>query len=330
MSQYLSFKGQIVTKVSSAVLMRIASMKFTVLIDELRRETDKRLSDLEEFLRGRYLKGVNTLINTPNQNKEWIPTSFEMYGPFAMANLEGIKKDVQSRAIMIYQKPAMKLSISRSDVNTPKALSEFQKARDKAFTLLFSGGYKLVKEVLEQVIDPIFNNEKIKIDKWDSDLIKMIEREAEDPLWNERDLQLYKPLITLAFIVSHKDKEILKNLLEYGREEIIRKRELLTDEFDIDVLRAIMEIANETEEYPIKIFNEQIWKRLKEKNEYTDKEKRGISTKIGHSVSRVITKFKRITPQNKRAYVIEREVIEDIKRRYRIRGITFDNDGVNK
>tara|TARA_R100001530_G_scaffold133097_1_gene106101 strand:- start:953 stop:2305 length:1353 start_codon:yes stop_codon:yes gene_type:complete len=100
----LCFNGKIEANLSEAVLFRIKK-NHTLLLDEFERIGTKEMGTLRELINASYKKGsrVERLKEkkTPEGGKEYVPETFDLYSPLAMANIWGMDETVQDRCITI-------------------------------------------------------------------------------------------------------------------------------------------------------------------------------------------------------------------------------------
>jgi len=131
--------------------------------------TRYRAQSFRNILLSGYRKGLRTYRNRRTSDGNFIPESFEVYGPKMLANIEGLEGVLESRCISIVMQRGLNTGITNREVDVTGP--EWQELRDLIYPFLLTN-WQEVKAIYDA-----FNN--------------------ETELTN-RNWELWKPIIALA------------------------------------------------------------------------------------------------------------------------------------
>jgi hypothetical protein len=270
----LTFNPIIGTSFSGSASFRLVeAYRTTVLVDETHQIT--RIPEFRDFLIAGFNKSGKAWRVEEIKEKTFRPKSFEYFSPRALAGITTLQDILLDRAIKI----TMVSTLSEKRKRKPNIQDEFWKA---IRTLCYIFAFTYYKDVRE-----IYYNMNL---------------DFEDP----REIDLWKPILTLAKITG-------VNLKEYAEQKIKEKKEEEEESrMDLLVLKIIA----------LKIEGDEAWVSLKDiADEINDRYKLDISSR---TVGSVLRKRKIKERKISGGYVKYRVKREELEKELRKEGLSID------
>jgi hypothetical protein len=224
--EMLSFNAVNSINVSSASLYRICQgMAATLLIDETGYLSNKgRYEDLRTLLYGRYKAGQWVQRVEKRKNGKLEVESFRVYGPTALANIEGLEDILADRSIEIIMLRTRKAEIANKEIVEDNP--EWQKIRNSLYRIALKH-WGEIKRIYRELGGEIKLNIQI----------------------SGRQLERWKPLIAIAIWLSEEPSKMLLKAIQ------TLEREKSYD--DVETIESITLVAlarnvNEDGYYPVK------------------------------------------------------------------------------
>lgn len=212
----LSFNSINSLSVSVSALFRLCqSSASTLLVDETGYLRNKaRFEDLRTLLYGRYKRGQTVQRVEKDSSGKFMIKHFQVFGPTALANIEGLEDVLADRCISIIMRRSVKRDILNSEMD--EKLAVFQETRNMLYRLWMTH-FKEVEELSSVV------SVENAVSEY-SDYKEQVSGRA----W-----ELWKPIIVLAKFIDKYDgqgKPILADIVKLAEEsEKIRKVEDATE-----------------------------------------------------------------------------------------------------
>ena len=277
----------------SSMFRIIQSKKPTLGVDESENLRDKEKGyELRSVLLGGYEKG-NPVYRMEkekiNGTEKLVYKRFENYCPKIIGNIEGIEDVLGSRVI-----PITMLRTNKKQGNTEVFLE------DKAWPEIRDVLYRLMFELNEEV-KLNYENSKYEIEGV-----------------NNRELQLWRPILTIAKMIS---EELYEEMTKMAQEKAEEKENIsLLESFDMTLLQALHQMSIENPlQFGSSILASTIRDYLVE--HFDENEKYATPRRIGRTLSRLGFKTKKHTNKGS-GYLISIEDIIDRMKRYTIQGRT--------
>ena len=143
----LAFNGKMNVGIKSAGLFRsVHGSKLTLCLDEIDANTLKNDSDLNELLRGGYMKG-HTVPRVEKNAKTGVfeVKQHELYSPKALCNITGIDDVIEDRAIPIVMVRANNEKLSKNDANVNDL--KWQETRNKLYVYMMENFKDMEKNI---------------------------------------------------------------------------------------------------------------------------------------------------------------------------------------
>lgn len=148
----LAFNGKLNIGIKSASLFRsVHGSKLTLCLDEIDANTLKNDTDLNELLRGGYIKG-HTVPRTERNEKTGVfeVKQHELFSPKALCNITGIDDVIEDRAITIVMVRSDNKELSNRDVNMNDY--KWQQTRNKLYLFMMEK-FKDIDDKRKMIID---------------------------------------------------------------------------------------------------------------------------------------------------------------------------------
>lgn len=157
------------------------------------------------------------------------PEPFEVYSPKALANIQGLEDVLEDRCITIIMKRGKNLNIVNAEV--PLNSLEWQEIRDMLYIFYLSRFHE-VGEHSEQV--------------------NLLGEEL-----SERDLELWKPILVLAYYFEKWIPNLSRTILEYAKKKVEEKHiENMTETGDYILVQTLLNVVDEDGYYKVKQIKE--------------------------------------------------------------------------
>lgn len=226
----LSCNGELTNNMTESVLFRTAGRR-TLVIDENESITKKEKSAFRELLNSAYKKGVSVERMKKMKHKEgedMVVEKFELYAPIAMANISGMEEVLSDRCITLILEKSSNKKVTQilEDFTDNQDFLEIKRTLGKIGCSLCC--YVSLKNMKKGWNSYILENNYIHtlttlitqttLTAHDlEDLYKKI----KDLDIDGRNLEIYFPIIVLAFILS---KDLLEEVLEIVKANLKQKK----------------------------------------------------------------------------------------------------------
>ncbi len=219
-SEKISFNGMLFISPTPATLFRFVERnKPTLYLDEaekLFKDYGKKSdsADIVEMLNAGYTKSGKVPRMDKDEKGKFILKSFDVYGPKMLASIAGMQGALKDRCITeVMVKPSK--TDTRGDLEPSDNDSTFITIRNKLYPLALknAGAVKLQYHNL-----------------------------PKDFKLSNRDWQLWKPLLTIAMLIS---KEVYERLGKFAEKMTLNKEEVLEeDSWDFKIIEAVRSLLS--------------------------------------------------------------------------------------
>ncbi|MEM2936039.1 MAG: hypothetical protein QW231_02560, partial [Candidatus Bathyarchaeia archaeon] len=222
----------------------IQNSRGTLLLDETERlhEAD-RGTEFRAILLSGYKRGSYAIRCEGEEGKRKIPTKFEVYGPKAIANIQGIEDILEDRCISFTMLRALGPQRNREIEETDPA---WGKLRDRLYRL-FLGSFKEVQEAYRSLSESEEGERPEEEGKGEGkgDAVSEVSAVSEVPLEKgikakevpieTRELELWKPIFSLASFFEDRGIPSLTEEMRDLAEDVARQRfvENITESMDM-------------------------------------------------------------------------------------------------
>jgi hypothetical protein len=207
----LSFNAVFSTNISTSSLFRlIQSGRCTLLMDESESLSNaERKQDLRSLILAGYKRAATVWRTEKNAAERLVPESFEVYSPKALANISGLEDTLEDRCISIIMQRGRDRRILNSEPDERDPV--WQETRDELYVLAL----KFWREISQLTSEVSVVSEEVKIG------VKGASENAANFEINARDLEIWKPIITLAkFFDKHLSSKTEESASESGPSEV--------------------------------------------------------------------------------------------------------------
>jgi len=223
----------------AALYRKIEKERPTVLMDEVESLSKESSDDLRLIAQAGYKKGGKV---TRCVGKNFEPKDFEIYSPKAFASINVPNDIFESRCIPIIMRRTMNRKIANKEI---KIEDNFW----KNYNVACKGCIERVKDIIKKVYEKI-----------------------EDEKLFGRDWELWKPLLSIAKVISD---DVYNELREYALDISKQRKEDESDTVKISIVRCLLEIADKDEWYS----NKQILELVKKDFEWMTAQRLGYHLK---------------------------------------------------
>jgi len=210
----ICFNSILSATMSTAILYRIIQAgRCSLFIDEAGNLHDQnRAVDFRNLLYSGYRKGAKALRCSRNTDKNFVPDSFEVYGPKMLANIEGLEEVLESRCIeIIMRRGTSSIASTEIDMKDPV----WQQIRDMIYTFLMQN-WKAIKKIYSEM--------------------------ENDAVLKLRDWENWKPILSLAKFF---DKDILyPKVRALAIEKVTQKQNAGSELHEYVLLEVLLSIVN--------------------------------------------------------------------------------------
>lgn len=225
----------------------------TLVLDEDYRITGRKDKEMWSILLSGYKKGMKVFRGRELAGKKYIQEGFETYSPKVFANISGIEETLSDRTITVIMTRTLK-RIGDTQVVMEDPI--WQIIRDKLYLCLMdnwkkvSDQYKFYEDLRsgageEEILSDELEVETIEIPKIEKNKTSSFVLRV-----NARALELWKPLLTIASLISENVMESLISLAE--EQEKIQVEEDILENMDAILIETLTEIVVSSAFYPIK------------------------------------------------------------------------------
>jgi len=174
---------------TSSIYRLIQNARGTLLIDETEKLSNPdRALEFRSIVLSGYKKGAVVYRIEKTKKEVLVPEAFDVYGPKALANIQGLEDILEDRCIVTFMKRGKNRKIVDKEVNMQD--SHWDELRHGLY-LLFLGHWKEVQEIYDKI------NEFSEL----SELVNFLgATQKNNKLKNltARELELWKPIFTMA------------------------------------------------------------------------------------------------------------------------------------
>ncbi|MGB9756400.1 MAG: hypothetical protein ACPLVJ_01270, partial [Candidatus Bathyarchaeales archaeon] len=234
----------------------IQSGRCTLILDETEKlRNPEREIDFRNLLYAGYKKGALVYRTHKDTLK---PEPFEVYSPKVVTNIRGIEDVLEDRCITLIMKRGKNLEIVNKEI--PIESSVWQQIRDMLYIFYLSYFHE-VSELYEQV---------------------NLLRESVSEKLKERELEIWKPILTLAQFFDKYFNGLYQRMLEFAVSKSEEKFiENMTETLDFILVQTISSIVNEDGFYKVKVIKEAMASKF-------DEQQKWLTTRwIGNSLRRL-------------------------------------------
>jgi Zn ribbon nucleic-acid-binding protein len=202
----LSLNAVFSTNISTSSLFRlIQSGRCTLLMDESESLSNaERKQDLRSLILAGYKRAATVWRTEKDAAERLVPESFEVYSPKALANIAGLEDTLEDRCISIIMQRGRNRGILNSEPDERDPV--WQETRDELHVLAL----KFWREINSLTSEVSVVSEEVKIG------VKGASEKISNFEINARDLEIWKPILTLAKFfdkyLSPKTKDSDKNV----------------------------------------------------------------------------------------------------------------------
>ncbi|MBU3904624.1 MAG: hypothetical protein KJ906_00540 [Nanoarchaeota archaeon] len=223
----------------AALYRKIEKSRPTILMDEVESLSRESSDDLRLIAQAGYKKG-GKVIRCVGKNFE--PKEFEIYSPKAFASINVPNDIFESRCIPVIMRRTMNRKIANREI---KIDDNFW----NNYNVACNGSIVKVKDIIKEVYEKI-----------------------EDEKLFGRDWELWKPLLSIAKVIS---EDVYTELREYALDVSKQRKEDESDTVKICVVRCLLELADKDDWYS----NKQIFELVKKDFEWMTAQKLGYHMK---------------------------------------------------
>jgi len=199
---------------TATIYRLIQNNRCSLLIDETEQLSSRyRAADFRNILLNGYKKGLRTYRTRRTQDGNFVPESFEVYGPKMLANIEGLEDVLESRCITIIMQRGSNREITNKEVGENDPV--WQQIRDLIYPFLMKN-WKEIRRTYSE-----FEN---------------------DTTLACREWELWKPIFSLGKFFDSTDLLERMKTLALEKSEESRRDDLDTHEFVlVEVLLSLLE-----------------------------------------------------------------------------------------
>jgi hypothetical protein len=215
--------------ISTASAFRlIQSGRCTLLMDETEKlQNPEREIDFRNMLFAGYKRGALVYRTHKDTLK---PEPFEVYSPKALANIRGIEDVLEDRCISVILKRGKNLDIVNREI--PLESEVWQKIRDMLYVFYLSYFHEFTEH---------------------TELSHLVDRHG----LKQRELELWKPILTLAQFFDKYFKGLFQKILEFAQNKAKEKEvENRTETLDFLLVQTLLSIVKEDAYYKVKEIKE--------------------------------------------------------------------------
>jgi len=199
-----SFNAIFSANMSTACIYRlIQNSRCALFIDETEQlSSGFRVTDFRNILLSGYKKGMHTYRNRKTKDDDFVPESFEVYGPKMLANIEQLEDVLESRCISIIMSRGTNRAITDKEVDINDA--HWQETRDLLYPFIMKN-WKAIKQTYLEI--------------------------QNDTTLSNRNWELWKPILALAKFFDSND--LLNNMKKLAVEKTLESKrdDSETDEY---------------------------------------------------------------------------------------------------
>jgi len=174
---------------TSSIYRLIRNTKGTLLIDETEKLSNpEKAQEFRSIILSGYKKGAVVYRVEKTRKETYVPEAFEVYGPKALANIQGLEDVLGDRCIVTIMKRGKDHKVTDREVNTQ---SEHWSELKHRLHILFLLYWREILEIYEKI------NELGEL----SELVNFLEVTVKDDrikYLTARELELWKPLFAIA------------------------------------------------------------------------------------------------------------------------------------
>jgi len=221
----IAFNSVFSGNMSTAVVYRLVQdARCSMFIDETEMLSNRyRARDLRNILLSGYKKGQRTYRNRKTTNGNFVPQSFEVYGPKMLANIEGLEDVLGSRCIKIIMKRGLNREITNREVDINDLV--WQQVRDLLYPFLM-GNWRDIKQTYSELEN-------------DADLLN-------------RDWELWKPIFALAKFFGGSNDGLYEEIKGLALEKIAENQGENSSSHEVVLVEALASLVDEDGFYPLR------------------------------------------------------------------------------
>jgi hypothetical protein len=257
----------------------IQSARCTLLMDETEKlRNPEREIDFRNMLYAGYKKGALVYRTHKDTLK---PEPFEVYSPKALANIRGIEDVLEDRCISVILKRGKNLDIVNREI--PLESEVWQQIRDTLYVFYLSSFNEFTEHI---------------------ELSHLLDRHV----LKQRELELWRPLLTLAYFFDKHFNGLFQKILEYAQNKAKEKEvENRTETLDLILVKTLTSIVVKDNYYKVSEIKNAM-------AEYFDEPQKWLTCKwIGNALRRLgFTEKRRMKSYE---YFLSLEKVKDLAER---------------
>jgi hypothetical protein len=185
----------------SSIYRLIQNTRGTLLIDETEKLSNPdRAQEFRSILLSGYKKGAVVYRVEKAHGETLVPEAFEVFGPKALANIQGVEDVLEDRCIVTIMKRGKNKKVTDSEINVH---SEHYSELRHRLHILYLRFWREVKEIYDKISEHSELSELVNILNMDPSNNAILYNRAVEHL-TARELELWRPIFAIAkFFDNH-------------------------------------------------------------------------------------------------------------------------------
>jgi hypothetical protein len=288
MHSILAFNAFFSNNMSTPSIYRlIQNAKGTLLIDETEKLSNPdRALEFRSIILSGYKKGAVVYRIEKTKKETLVPEAFEIYGPKALGNIQGLEDVLEDRCIVTIMKRGKNRKITDREVNVQ---SEHWSELKHGLHLLFLTFWKEVMEIYRKISEFSELNELVNF-------LGRTQKNEKLQYLTARELELWKPIFTMAkFLDNYAEKNkgvsnsspsspnsLSSLVLDLALDKAEQKQtENVTETGELILAQVLLSLIKEDNYYRVKDIREEMAKQF-------DEEQKWLTTRwVGNALRRL-------------------------------------------
>ena len=285
----IAFNSVFSGNMSTAVVYRlIQDARCSLFIDETEMLSNRyRARDLRNILLSGYKNGQRTYRNRKTTDGNFVPQSFEVYGPKMLANIEGLEDVLGSRCIKIIMKRGLNREITNREVDISDPI--WQQVRDLLYPFLM-GNWRDIKQTYSELEN-------------DADLLN-------------RNWELWKPIFALAKFFDRSNDGLYEEMKSLALEKIAENQGENSSSHEAVLVEVLLSLVDEDNFYFLREIRVEMAERVDDGGWLSERFIGRLLRRLGFSNSRRI--------RDGTQYFLKVSEVKDLALRL---GISVDSEG---
>lgn len=220
----IAFNSIFSGNMSTACVYRLVQdTRCSLFIDETEMlSTRYRASAFRNILLNGYKKGQRTYRNRRTPEGNFVPQSFEVYGPKMLANIEGLEDVLGSRCVTIIMKRGLNSEITNKEIDISDPL--WQQVRDLFYPFLMKN--------------------------W-RDIRRIYSELQNDTSLLNRNWELWKPIFVLAKFFDHSNNGLYEEMKSLALEKTAESQRENSDSHEAVLVEVLLSVVDEDNFYKL-------------------------------------------------------------------------------